>query len=239
MLTELYSQTPPPADVTRQVLAMVEYYVTDLSMFSIPPSNPLHAIYRMTLACEVDEYIRRIGCMPAAPVELVVAFDESRSGEVVGFLLYLPVPTHPEACGVTYMAVKTSNRGRGLGSLMMQGAIARYPHVELTCPIKKVSFYERLGFKVIDSHITQVVMNTRSASAPGMMGVVNAGAIMESKPVGQLHEQLLARWGRKAMLDAEKQLHRHTAQLTFKAKAYVHERLVGSNETDCVDSSSL
>lgn len=238
MLTELYSNAPPPAAVTRQVLEMVDCYLTDLSMLAVPPSNPLHSIYRWALPCEVDEYIQRIGRMPIAPVELIVAFDDSRPGDVVGFLLYLPVPTHPEACGVSYMAVKATHRGHGIGSTMMREAIARYPHVELTCPIKKVSFYERLGFKVIDSHNTQVVMNTRSQSTPGMMGVVDAGAIMQSAPVRQLHAQLVARWGRKVMLDAEKQLNRHTAQLAFKAEAFVRERLAGSGEAVSQESTA-
>lgn len=238
MLTELFCKAPPPAAVTRQVLEMVECYLTDLSMLAVPPSNLLHAIYRWTLACEVDEYIQRIGRMPSAPVELLVAFEESQPGEVVGFLIYLPVPTHPEACGVSYMAVKATHRGRGIGSAMMQEAIARYPHVELTCPIKKVSFYERLGFMVIDSHNTQVVMNTRSQSTPGMMGVVNAAAIMQSAPVRQLHGQLVIRWGRKAMLDAEKQLLRHASQLQFKANAYVRERLAGSAEAESLESTA-
>lgn len=238
MFTELYSKAPPPAAVTRQVLEMVECYLTDLSMLAVPPSNPLHAIYCWALPCEVNEYIQRIGSMPVAPAELLVAFDESRPGEVVGFLLYLPVATHPEACGVSYMAVKATHRGQGIGSAMMREAIARYPHVELTCTIKKVPFYERLGFKVIDSHNTQVVMNTRSQSTPGMMGVVDAGAIMQSAPVRQLHAQLMARWGRKVMLDAEKQLNRHTAQLAFKAEAYVRERLAGSAEAESLESTA-
>lgn len=225
MISLFSNETHPSDAVTRQVLEMVDTNLTDLSLLAVPPSNHLHAIYRWALAHEVYQYIRRIGQMPTAPVELIVAFDDENQSEVVGFLLYLPVASHPDACGVSYMAVKQTHRNRGIGSAMLQQAIDRYPHIELTCPVKKVPFYERLGFKVIDSHITQVVMNTRSASCEGMMGVVNAAEIMGSSKAKEIHASLLSRWGRKEMLNAEKQLARHVDQLTRKAESFVRERI--------------
>lgn len=225
MPTVLYHDTPPSKQVTHQVLQMVVTYLTDLSMMAVPPSNPLYNVYRWTLPCEVDLYLQRIGQMPAAPVELIVAYDDMNPTEAVGFLLYLPVPTHPDACGVTYMAVKQSHRRRGFGTAMMRQAIARYPHVELTCPVKKVPFYEQLGFQVIDSENTQVVMNTRSASTTGLMGIVDVAPIYQSPQAKEIHAQLVNRWGIKVMANAEKQLQRHADQLARQAASYVRERL--------------
>lgn len=225
MPTVLYHDTPPSKQVTHQVLQMVVTYLTDLSMLAVPPSNPLYNVYRWTLPCEVDLYLQRIGQMPAAPVELIVAYDDMNPTEAVGFLLYLPVPTHPDACGVTYMAVKQSHRRRGFGTAMMRQAIARYPHVELTCPVKKVPFYEQLGFQVIDSENTQVVMNTRSASTTGLMGIVDVTPIYQSPQAKEIHAQLVNRWGIKVMANAEKQLQRHADQLARQAASYVRERL--------------
>ncbi|WP_411961243.1 GNAT family N-acetyltransferase (plasmid) [Pseudomonas mandelii] len=225
MPTVLYHDTPPSKQVTHQVLQMVVTYLTDLSMLAVPPSNPLYNVYRWTLPCEVDLYLQRIGQMPAAPVELIVAYDDMNPTEAVGFLLYLPVPTHPDACGVTYMAVKQSHRRRGFGTAMMRQAIARYPHVELTCPVKKVPFYEQLGFQVIDSENTQVVMNTRSASTTGLMGIVDVAPIYQSPQAKEIHAQLVNRWGIKVMANAEKQLQRHADQLARQAASYVRERL--------------
>ena len=225
MPTVLYHDTPPSQQVTHQVLQMVVTYLSDLSMLAVPPSNPLYDVYRWTLPCEVDLYLQRIGQMPAAPVELIVAYDDMNPTEAVGFLLYLPVPTHPDACGVTYMAVKQSHRRRGFGTAMMREAIARYPHVELTCPVKKVPFYEQLGFQVIDSENTQVVMNTRSASTTGLMGIVDVAPIYQSPQAKEIHAKLVSKWGIKVMANAEKQLQRHADQLARQAASYVRERL--------------
>lgn len=225
MPTVLFHESPPTQEVARQVLQMVDTYLSDLSMLAVPPSNPLYEVYRWTLPCEVDLYLRRIGQVPTAPVELIVAFDDVDLREVVGFLLYLPVPTHPDACGINYMAVKQSHRRRGLGTAMMREVIARYPHVELTCPVKKVPFYEQMGFQVIDSENTQVVMNTRSASTPGLMGIVDAEQILHSPQTKQIHAQLVGRLGLKVVVNAEKQLQRHVDQLTHQAASYVRERL--------------
>ena len=221
----LFHESPPSHEVAVQVLQMVDTYLSDLSMLAVPPSNPLYEVYRWTLPCEVDQYLQRIGQVPTAPVELIVAFDDVDLRKVVGFLLYLPVPSHPDACGITYMAVKQSHRRRGLGTTMMREAIARYPHVELTCPVKKVPFYEQIGFQVIDSENTQVVMNTRSASTTGLMGIVNAEQILHSSQAKQIHAQLVDRLGLKVMVNAEKQLQRHVDQLTRQAASFVRERM--------------
>jgi len=227
MSTVLFHESPPPQEVAHQVLQLVITNLTDLSLQAVPPSNPLYELFSWTLPCEVDQYLQRIGQMPKGPVELIVAYDDVNLGEVVGFLLYLPVPTHPEACGITYMAVKHSHRRCGLGTSMMREVIARYPHVELTCAVKKVPFYEQMGFQVIDSHHTQVVMNTRSESTQGEMVIVSPEAISQSPQARQIIAKLVGRLGLKVMANAEKQLLRQTDQLARQAESYVRTRLTG------------
>lgn len=225
MSITLYDQAPPAAPVTQQVLDMVATYITDLSMLAVPPSNHLYELYKWALPCEVYAYIDRIGKDPAAPVELLVAFNDEQPTEVVGFVMYLPVPTHPDACGITYMAVKSARRRKGIGKGMLHQVIGRYPHVELTCPVSKVGFYECEGFRVLDTHNTQIVMNTREASTSGLMGIVDVVPIYESPQAQVIRDQQMQRWGRKEMLNAEKQLRRHVEQLKRHAEAYVRGRL--------------
>lgn len=225
MTIVLYDKAPPADQVTAQILRLVAKYVSDLSLLSVPESNVLHAVYRWTLPCEVDMYLQRIGQMPNAPVELLVAFESPGSDVVAGFVLYLPLPANSEACGVTYMAVDEPHRRRGVGSLLMREVISRYPHVELTCPVKKVLYYERLGFQVIDSHISQVVMNTRAESATELMGIVDAAKIMDLPQVQQIYAHLIQRWGVKEVRRAEKQLERHRDQLIRHAEQYAQKRL--------------
>ena len=221
----LFHDSCPSGDITGQVLQLVVSYLTDLSMLAVPASNPLYRVYEWALPCEVDLYIQRIGRQPDAPVELIVAFAEDNPAEVVGFLLYLPVKSHPEACGINYMAVKKSHRRRGIGREMMERAIARYPHVELTCSVAKVPYYEKMGFQVLDSHHCQIVMNTRCESTPGMMGICDVEAIYRSPQVQQIQSQLLQRWGLKEIQNAQKQLERHAEHMTQKAMAFAQGRL--------------
>lgn len=218
-----FQACPPHQALGDQVIKLVEENITDLSMLSVPPSNCLYEIYHWALGIEVDSYISRIGRVASEPVELLLAIDDAVGEEVVGFLLYSPVPTHPEACGVNYMAVKQSRRRRGIGSELMKELIAQYPHAELTCSVKKVPFYQSVGFNVLDSYNTQVVMNTRSASTTGQMAVLNVSPIYESSEAKAIHSRLVQRWGLKAMMQAEKQLTRHVGQLERQVKTFVEQ----------------
>lgn len=219
-------ETPPPLSVKAQVLDMAQHYVTDLSLVAIPPSNHLYEYYQWLLGAEVDQYLRVMGQRKDFPVELVVAFDDhdGHVEKIVGFLLYLPIRTVPDACGVTYMAVDTSHRRSGIGKAMIAEMTKRFAHVELTCPVSKVPFYEKQGFQVLDVHRTQVVMNTRSYSAPDEMGIIDAQEIAKTPEANQVLNQLLRRWGRKAMEDAERRLLRHLDQLTHKSETFVRNR---------------
>lgn len=225
MKTVLHNETIPSDRVLEQILVIVTDNLTELSMLGVPPSNPFYGLYCWTLQFEISLYITRIGKMPSAPVEVIVAYDDDNDTDVVGFLLYLPVPSHPDACGVTYMAVKQSHRRRGIGSAMLREAIARYPHAELTCFVKKVPFYESLGFQVLDTRNTQVVMNTRSASTTGMMAIVDTSQFQQLPQVLQINADLEQRWGKKEIQKAEKQLNRHIEQLKRQASTFVSERL--------------
>ncbi|EKT4532188.1 GNAT family N-acetyltransferase [Pseudomonas putida] len=220
----LFNETSPPPAVTNQVCQMAANYLTDLSMLAIPASNYLYEVHEWVLPAEIFNYTQWIGQPEKPPAELLVAFDDDDQ-TVVGFLLYLPIPTHPGACGITYMAVLKSHRGRGIGSDLIARALSAYPHAELTCPISKVPFYERQGFRVLRARNTQVVMNTREASSAGTIEVVDAAKLLHSPQAQAILGQQMQRWGRKEMLYAEKQLHRHIGQLERQAAEYVKRRL--------------
>lgn len=221
----LFNEKSPPTMVSNQVCQMVATYLTELSMVAVPASNHLYDVYEWALPCEVYAYLQWIGQPENPPVELLVAFDDQNPSEVVGFLMYLPVPSHPDACGITYMAVQKSHRARGIGKAMIDQALSRYPHAELSCPVSKVGFYERLGFQVLRARNTQVVMNTRDSSTEGRIGVVDVAQIHQAPQARKIESQQLQRWGRKEMAKAEKQLQRHVSQLERQAEAFVKERL--------------
>ncbi|WP_010209893.1 GNAT family N-acetyltransferase [Pseudomonas amygdali] len=225
MIFTRYDTHPIPYGVGDQVIQLVTDNVTELSLNSVPPSNLMYEVFRWALPTEVGVYLSRISEELGKPVELLVAFDEVETEVVTGFVLYLPVATHPEACGVNYMCVRQSHRCRGIGRELMRALIELYPHTELTCTIKKVPFYESAGMQVIDSHNTQIVMNTRSESTKGMMQILNVQPIYDSPEAGAIYDRLVQKWGLKEMRKAEKQLARHTDQLERQAREYVESRL--------------
>jgi GNAT superfamily N-acetyltransferase len=215
-----YHTNPPTQAEGDQVVAMVKDYVTDLCLVAVPPSNLMYEFYRWALQTEVGFYMSRIGMTASQPVELLLAFDNTTPNEVVGFLLYSPIPTHPEACGVNYMAVKQSHRRRRVGSELMKTLIELYPHTELTCSVKKVPFYQSVGLQVVDHHLTHVAMNTRTASCDGEIAIVNVESIYESDEANAIKRSLVQRWGVKEIKRAQKQMERHVADLSRQAEAF-------------------
>lgn len=221
----VFDTTPPPKQIKSQVLQLVFSNVTSLHLTQIPRSNLLYDLYAWVLPTELLLYMERIGVVSDAPTELLVALDDRDPGQVIGFCLYLPIPTHPDACGLTYMAVSSSHRRSGIGRALLEHVIDRFPHVELTSAVGTVEFYERVGFRVIDSHLTQVVMNTRSASCTGMMHVVNAAPIYESPQGRALQQRLINQYGLAAMQQSQIDLERHVEALQKSAQLFVSERL--------------
>ena len=216
---------PCPEHINSQILQMVVDNLTDISMVGIVPSNPLYNVYQYTVGYEVHLYLEALGGSKGIAVELIVATDDENPEKVIGFLLYLPVKDDPEACGVAYMAVDSGHRRRGVARTMLQDMISRYPHAELTCTVAKVPWFESMGFQVLGVRGTQVLMNTRDHSSEGLMGLLDVTFIYSSLEVRQIHNYLLQKHGKRAMVDAEKQRDRHLDQMTHNAKVFVLNRL--------------
>jgi hypothetical protein len=146
---------------------------------------------------------------------------------VIGSILRWQQHTRPvsDACGETYMVVDRSHRRIGIGKAMIAEMISRFPHVELTCFVSKVPFYEKQGFQGLDVHNTQVVISTRNHSPLGKIGIIDGAAIAKTPEAGQILNGLVQHWGRKAMIDAEKKLLIHLDQITREAEIFVRDSL--------------
>ncbi len=168
----------------------------------------------------------------AFPVELIVALDHEDPSVVSGFLLYLPVPGDPEACSVAYMAVKTSQRRRGIARAMVQKMLERYPHAELACFVNKVPYFEAMGFQVLHARGPQVLMNTRDHQTEGLLAVLDIAPIYNSVEVRQIHAYLLKQHGKRAMTDAEKQRDRQLDQMTRQARVFVNHAITQQQDDD-------
>ncbi|RMO05553.1 putative acetyltransferase [Pseudomonas coronafaciens pv. zizaniae] len=220
----LYHQAGPDKSAVDQVLKLVASFCTDLRLDAIPASNAFYSLYQWALVCEVESYIERIG-YANAPVELLLAFDEMKQDEVVGFLLYLPVMRQIDTCGVCYMAVKSTHQGRGIGKNLLAAMLDRYPHAELTCSVSNVEFYESMGFSVVGTHSSQVAMSTRAQATEGEILLIDSRSILGSPEARKRQMELEQRWGKKEMRYAIQQFERHVSKLVLQADNFVKERL--------------
>lgn len=225
MIVLTHFDAPVSEPVNSQIMRMVVDQLTELSMMDLTPSNLLYNIYQYTLGYEVHLYLEALGGTQGIAVELIVATDEQAPDTITGFVLYLPVKDDPQACGIAYMAERSSHHGQGVTRALLQAVIARYPHTELTCSVRRVADFEAMGLHILGTRGPQVVMNTRDHSTDGLMGVLDVSAVYSSTEVRQIHTYLLNRHGKKAMIDAEKKRDRQIDQLTAKARAFVAERL--------------
>ncbi len=203
-----------------QIVSLAADNFTDISMYGTPPSNPLFPIHQAALALEISIYIRSMGSSPDHPVGLFVATEQDDPSLVIGFLKYLPLKDMPEACGITYMAVRQDKRRRGVARALMGELLALHPHAELTCFVEKVPLYERLGFQVIGHRHTQVRMCTREKTAEGVMAVLDTSNIYSAHEIKMVIHAQIQKVGEKAIRDAERQISRLVDQRTRKAKEF-------------------
>ena len=213
--------TQCPEHINSQILQLVVDNLTDISMVGIAPSNPLYNVYQYTVGFEVHLYLEALNGEKGITVELIVATDEDDPAKVIGFLLYLPMKDDPQACGVAYMAVDASHRRQGVARAMLQEMTHRYPHAELTCAVVKVPWFESMGFQVVGTRATQVLMNTRDHGSDGLLAQLDVAPIYSSLEVRQIHTYLLQKHGKRAMIDAEKQRDRHLDQLARKVQRFI------------------
>jgi GNAT superfamily N-acetyltransferase len=214
-----------PGTVSEQIGQLTQQNVTELSMLGVPPSNAAYPLYQYTLSTEILMYVSRVGELDEeAPVRLVVAFADEAQKTVIGFVLYLPVIKDRKACGLTYMAVASGHRRKGIARDMMAAVAEECPHIELTCFINKVSVYENMGFHVIGYRDTQIVLNNRKDSSQGEMAAIWTDPIFKSHESMHIKGQLMQKHGRKVMLDAERKLNRLLDELKRKAEQFVSAR---------------
>jgi GNAT superfamily N-acetyltransferase len=100
---------------------------------------------------------------------------------VLGFALYLPAKDDPEARTLVYMAVRASQRRRGIARAMLQRMVTRHPSAELACVASQVPTFEVMGFQLLAAHGPQVLMSTREHRSDGVVAVQDLTPIYQSE----------------------------------------------------------
>lgn len=218
-------QTPPPESFQAQIQQLVIDNLTAISQVALPASNALYPLYQYGVGYEVYLYLQAMDGSRGFAVEVVAALDDEDPSQVLGFALYLPLTDATDACSLLYLAVKDGHRRQGIARAMLQKVLSRYPHAELGCVVSQVACGQALGFQVLGTRGSQVLMNTRDHASHGLTPVLDSAPIYRSVEVRQIHAYLLKQHGEKAMVNAEKQRDRHLDQLAREAQAFVKVHL--------------
>ena len=214
-----------PYTIAEQIAELTRQNCTDLSMLGVPQSSTVYPLYQYTLSTEILMYVHRVGTYEQeAPVRLVVAFSDGTQKTVIGFVLYLPVITDRQACGLTYMTVASGHRRNGVARDMMDAVAKACPHIELTCFISKVPVYEGMGFRVIGYRDTQIIMNNRTDPSAGEMAALHLDPIYKSPEFTLVQDRLMQKHGIKAIKDDERKVIRVAGELKRKAEQYALSR---------------
>lgn len=218
-------QTPPPESFQAQIQQLVIDNLTAISQVALPASNALYPLYQYGVGYEVYQYLQAMDGSRGFAVEVVAALDDEDPSQLLGFALYLPLSGDAEACSLLFLAVKDGHRRQGIARAMVQKVLARYPHAELGCVVSQVACGQALGFQVIGTRGSQVLMNTRDHASQGLTPVLETAPIYRSVEVRQIHAYLLKQHGEPAMVNAEKQRDRHLDALAREAQAFVKVHL--------------
>ncbi|PTU76009.1 GNAT family N-acetyltransferase [Pseudomonas mangrovi] len=229
MFTLVHLDTPPPESLKDQVLQMVVDYFSDISAVPVASDNPLYQLYQYVIGFEVHLYLQAMNGTATSPTQLILALDDEDPSQVLGFALYLPSLDDAEACTLAYMAVQASQRRRGIARGMLQRVLDTRPHAELACLASKVPCFEALGFRVLATQQSQVLMNTRAQRSDGLVAVQDLAPIFQSKEVRQIHAYLLKQHGSQAMSEAETQRDQLLDEMAHEAELLVRERLAYSS----------
>jgi GNAT superfamily N-acetyltransferase len=229
MFTLVHLDTPPPESLKDQVLQMVVDYFRDISPVPVTADNPLYQLYQYVIGFEVHLYLQAMNGTATSPTQLILALDDEDPSQVLGFALYLPSLDDAEACTLAYMEVQASQRRRGIARGMLQRVLDTRPHAELACLASKVPCFEALGFRVLATQGSQVLMNTRAQRSDGLVAVQDLAPIFQSKEVRQIHTYLLKQHGSQAMSEAETQRDQLLDEMAHEAELLVRERLAYSS----------
>lgn len=193
-----------PHSLQRDILAMVEENLPSLSKQKVDLQSSMYDVVLTTIQQETALYLSWIGD-PEFPTELIVAKQqESGDNQLVGFLLYSIPVTGEGAATIHYTAVNHLSRQQGVLRSMMATLVSRNPVVTLCCSIENVPIYERLGFYVTNTQVTNVGMANRPLP-PGLQTItVDMVYINKLSPVKDAKQALKSKFGKKVAAEYAK-----------------------------------
>ena len=163
--------------ISSQVTLLVTENTSDLSMTGVKPANPLYGPYQVYLMLEAGAYLQQVGSANPSPAELIIAFDDQKPNQILGFLLYQLVGGVYGESSVNYTAVREGSRRLGIMRMMFSEMLRHHPASSLSCQEELVPVYERLGFKVDghrESHITMSIGHPSGGAVASFTGDISS-----------------------------------------------------------------
>jgi ribosomal protein S18 acetylase RimI-like enzyme len=115
------------------------------------------------------------------------------AGVIVGFAIHASSPEHSSLGRIMVSAIDKNFRGRGLFKEILTKLQEEYEGIAIHCRPNAVSYFERLGFEVIDSHRSAVLMGTQQGQYPDMR--LPTDLFIRSERVREADRQIKERLG--------------------------------------------
>jgi len=237
MFTITHYRNRPPQELIQQVLSLAALNTPEMHTVQPEPSNPIYPLVELTMVMEIHVYMDLMGPSDVRNAGLILATAKAAPGQVLGFLQYASATDMESACAITYLAVDANHRKQGIARAMMDELMKRHPHAALTCPVQTVPVYESLGFAVLDSKDTQVVMTSGGYRDQAFCTLTDARQFLTHPSVLKLQDDLIKEHGESRLIEAEREMTTRLLELQAEAEKYTAARLAGVTHNDAVSGA--
>jgi GNAT superfamily N-acetyltransferase len=173
------------------VVTIATLCADDLMKYKVGKNHPYYNLLRNWVVAEVN---LQLGLGPHnGHFRLAVALDDF--GDVVAFATFTTSTSHPNACGINYIATSPGFRRQGLMRSLVELIRSNYSDVSLCCDLDLVPYYTPLGFYLTAPEGTQVSLSTAQSTA--VMPMLSEEIILESPPIARIMDNLNKKYGKR------------------------------------------
>ncbi|MEC3158402.1 GNAT family N-acetyltransferase [Bacillus thuringiensis] len=153
-----------------EILELVGNNAENISTFVVQRGTPFYEYVRVREITRAGMFLDFLKEVDPKKTYLIVAED---SGKIIGYLLYNRDATCRDDVSLCSTVVSDNYRNQGVFTQMIDLLKAKTKSISLSCFINKVSFYQKLGFKIDESFETQVGMFYGTYSGDGRFLTIN------------------------------------------------------------------
>lgn len=226
MITTITYTRNIPEEINEQVAKMMCEYAEDLSLNGFKRGQPLYCLDQVLLILEAGTLMSNMGRLGGTNGGLIIAYDDSDTKRVLGFLIYMPLDGVVGECGVNYMAVHHEHRRAGIGAKLITALNGTFRQSTLSCQIDLVPMYEKHGFRVIGHRESHITMTNGSVPSTAGMKIFNPEDVMHHPMLRMAHQDVQQRHSQAEIIREMQVQTSLVAQRTERARAYAEQRML-------------